>query len=88
MIARISVGQIRIGKSILNNPYEPYTDYSNGSWPSSPLSKDQYLRTIIKWWIKPNIIFESELNIYTEKSINDSQLKIGLIIFLPFSWVN
>ena len=88
LISRIAFGQISIGKSIINNPYEPYTDYSNGSWPSSPISKDKYFRAIIKWWVKPNVIFESELNIYNKKSINDSHLKLGLNVFLPFSWFN
>ena len=84
----IEFGQRQIGEeSIINNPYESYSDYLVGNFPSGQVNDVSYLSGRIQYWFKSNISIISSLE-WSESTANGRkfQFNLGFDVFYPINF--
>ena len=87
LITNIEIGQREIGeKNIIGSPYDGYTDYLAGPFPSGDVENILYVCGRLQWWWKQNLSLITELE-YNDSNRNDRefQFNIGVDIFYPFN---
>ena len=87
LITNIEVGQKEIGeKNIIESPYDGYTDYLAGPFPSGNVENILYVCGRLQWWWKQNLSLITELE-YNDSNRNNRefQFNIGVDIFYPFN---
>ena len=87
LIANIELGQRSIGEgNFKESPYDGYTHYHEGPFPSGDVKTIKFLTGAIQWWWKQNISFKVEAEYYDLNGNNkELQLKIGTDIFYPYN---
>ena len=87
LITNIEIGQREIGeKNIIGSPYDGYTDYLAGPFPSGDVENILYVSGRLQWWWKKNLSLITEL-VYNDSNRNDKELQfnIGVDLFYPFN---
>ena len=83
LITIIEIGQREIGeKNIIGSPYDGYTNYHTGPFPSGKVEKILYVCGRLQWWWKQNLSLITEFE-YNDSNKNDKEfhIKIGVDIF-------
>ena len=85
IFGKIEIGQRFIGEeSLLSNPYEPYSDYIKGDFPSGETDKIFFIFSEIQYYYKPHLSVLS--NFRYSNSSNDeviNSITIGLNVYYP-----
>jgi len=87
LITNIEIGQREIGeKNIIGSPYDGYTDYLDGPFPSGDVENILYVCGRLQWWWKQNLSLITEFE-YNDSNRNDRefQFNIGVDIFYPIN---
>jgi hypothetical protein len=88
LIGNLEIGQREIGeKSILNDPYETYTDYLTGQFPSGLVNETVFISGQVQWWWKPNVSLITGLE-WSDSNIDGKTIDvhIGVDIYYPKSF--
>ena len=87
LIANIEFGYREIGEgNIFESPYDGYTDYLDGPFPSGDVETILFVTGRLQWWWKQNLSLITEFE-YNDSNRNDIefQFNIGVDIFYPFN---
>ena len=88
LIGNFEIGFREIGEENLNhNPYNTYSDYISGTYPSGIIKRTSYVSSEIQWWIKPNISAVTGFYWSSSNSIgNEFEFNFGIDIFYPIKF--
>tara|TARA_A100000164_G_C21678039_1_gene662976 strand:- start:130 stop:801 length:672 start_codon:yes stop_codon:yes gene_type:complete len=83
----IELGQREIGEGSLDkSPYDGYTDYLKGPFPSGVVEYKNFFKWNFQWWWKQNISFLGEIEYFNSNLIDgELEFKIGADIFYPLN---
>jgi len=87
LITNIEIGQREIGeRNIVGSPYDGYTDYHAGPFPSGDVENILYVCGRLQWWWKNNLSLRTEFE-YNNSNRNDKEFhfNIGVDIFYPIN---
>ena len=88
LIGNLEIGQREIGEeSIILRPYETYSDYLSGPFPSGLGNETVFISTQLQWWWKPNMSLVTGLE-WSDSSIDGKtiDIHIGIDIYYPKSF--
>ena len=88
LISNFEIGFREIGEENLNhNPYNTYSDYISGTYPSGIIKRTSYVSSEIQWWIKPNISVITGIDWSSSNTVgNKFEFNIGIDIFIPYNF--
>jgi len=88
LISSLYIGNRYVGEeSILNRPYEPYSDHNIGKFPRGEVDKTNFIAVDITFWSKKT--FSSNLNLEFSKLNNGkvlSSYNIGFNMYIPLKF--
>jgi outer membrane receptor protein involved in Fe transport len=88
LIGNLEIGQREIGEeSIILRPYETYSDYLSGQFPSGIVNKTSFISGQVQWWWKPNVSLITGLE-WSDSRIDGKTIDvhIGVDIYYPKSF--
>ena len=88
LFTNIELGQREIGEGNLDkSPYEGYTDYLRGPFPSGVVENKIFFKWTFQWWWKQNISLLGEIEYFKSNLISgEFEFKIGADIFYPLNF--
>ena len=88
LIGNLEIGQREIGEeSIILRPYETYSDYLSGPFPSGIVNETLFISGRLQWWWKSNVSLISDLE-WRDSSMEGRTIDvhIGVDIYYPKSF--